>query len=152
MRPLKASHLEAITLIGFEKYARRDFQFFLNHGSSYNLGLFDENKLVGFALGLLVRGELDIIAVAVKEDLRKKGNALNIMTQWLMDPRVESASLEVREANVGAIRLYLKLGFAISGRRRKYYEGIGDALVMSWVKTMGISVPGARVDSFESTP
>lgn len=131
IRPLKASDLESIANIGFESYARRDFQFFLNHGSAYNVGLWDGRDLIGFAMGLCVRGELDIIAVAVKESVRRNGHGLRLMCEWLNDERVESASLEVREENIAAIRMYLKLGFGITGRRKKYYDGDKDALVMT---------------------
>ncbi|MBI1859923.1 MAG: GNAT family N-acetyltransferase [Deltaproteobacteria bacterium] len=151
IRRLLASDLEAITGIGFEAWPRRDFQFFLNHGSSYNIGLWDGKVLVGFAMGLLVRGELDIVAVAVKESFRQKGLGCRLMHAYLLDERVESASLEVKEENVAAIRLYLKLGFSIAGRRKKYYEGVKDALVMSLSGRVG-KLPEWCADTITSAP
>lgn len=39
--------------------------------------------------------------------------------------------LEVHRSNVKALKLYLKLGFQEKGRRSRYYQDGGDALVMT---------------------
>ena len=44
-----------------------------------------------------------------------------------------SISLEVNEKNLIAINLYKKFGFKKIGSRKKYYNGIDDAIIMSKV-------------------
>ena len=43
----------------------------------------------------------------------------------------DSISLEVNEVNKPAINLYDKYGFEIVGRRKKYYDGKYDAIIMT---------------------
>ena len=40
-------------------------------------------------------------------------------------------TLEVRENNFAATRLYEKLDFQVVGRRKKYYENKFDAIIMT---------------------
>ena len=40
-------------------------------------------------------------------------------------------SLEVKEKNVPAIKLYEKYGFEKVGIRKKYYNGIDNAIIMT---------------------
>ena len=42
-------------------------------------------------------------------------------------------SLEVRESNISAIALYLKMGFTEVGKRKRYYENNEDALMMEYI-------------------
>lgn len=130
IRILRASDLRFLVDLGFENYSRSDIQFFLSHGCAYNLGLFENDQLLAFALGLLIHGELDIIAVCVQSDRRRQGVATRLIQYWMKDSKVKRAFLEVAEHNIPAINFYLKHGFRQSGRRKKYYEGRTDALVM----------------------
>ena len=43
----------------------------------------------------------------------------------------DKISLEVNENNIEAKNLYIKNGFEIVGRRKKYYNGIDDAIIMT---------------------
>jgi ribosomal-protein-alanine N-acetyltransferase len=43
----------------------------------------------------------------------------------------ERSTLEVRVGNVVAQTLYLKLGYTVAGRRRRYYQDGEDALIMT---------------------
>ena len=43
----------------------------------------------------------------------------------------EVISLEVNEKNIIAINLYKNFGFEKVGRRKKYYNGIDDAIIMT---------------------
>ena len=53
------------------------------------------------------------------------------------------ATLEVRASNVGARRLYERLGFTVSGSRRNYYTNpVEDALIL-WadIGAVGLDAP-----------
>ena len=51
----------------------------------------------------------------------------------------ESISLEVRESNIVAQGLYTSMGFKKEGKRKGYYEGTEDAIVMILEKEGGSS-------------
>ena len=42
------------------------------------------------------------------------------------------ATLEVRASNVGARRLYERLGFAVAGLRRRYYTNPEEDALILW--------------------
>ena len=73
-----------------------------------------------------------VMNVAVDTTQRRRGIA-TAMIQSLLS-RVErdaQLTLEVRQSNTGAIRLYESFGFRSAGVRRRYYQDNGeDALVM----------------------
>ena len=48
----------------------------------------------------------------------------------------DNISLEVNEKNYAAISLYKKAGFEDVGRRKKYYNGMDDAIIMTKKFTM----------------
>jgi ribosomal-protein-alanine N-acetyltransferase len=41
-------------------------------------------------------------------------------------------TLEVRESNAAAIRLYERFGFRAAGHRRRYYQDNGEDAVVMW--------------------
>jgi len=80
-----------------------------------------------------VGNEAEIMKVTVKKGFRRCG-----IGTWLLGRLEEKASefgcnlmrLEVRSDNRPARRLYLKMGFEEKGIRKKYYQGICDAVLM----------------------
>jgi len=56
------------------------------------------------------------------------------MLEFLIDKAKENCiliTLEVNEKNLSAITLYKKYGFQIVGIRKKYYNNISDAYIMT---------------------
>jgi ribosomal-protein-alanine N-acetyltransferase len=94
-----------------------------------------EDQVVGM-LGLwLIIDEIHISTLAVHPDFRRQGVAHALIEKALTLGRAEgavSATLEVRETNLGALALYKKFGFQITGRRPRYYKDNNeDAVLMS---------------------
>jgi [ribosomal protein S18]-alanine N-acetyltransferase len=93
-----------------------------------------DKKVVGYANFYLIRGEVQVLNIAVAPDYRKKGYAsllLKHAIRLLGERGAKDVFLEVRESNLDAIGLYEKLGFARIGRRKRYYtETNEDAIVM----------------------
>ena len=90
-------------------------------------------SLVGFAGGMVVDGELQILKVAVDPAHRRQGIAAELMTRVAEDARnlgANRCSLEVRASNAGAQQLYKKLGLKPLGTRPHYYQDREDALIM----------------------
>lgn len=80
-------------------------------------------------------GDGEITNVVVKESSRKKGIG-EAMLRGLMEQSrrigVRNYTLEVRESNRVAIRLYEKLGFTVEGRRKDFYEKPKEDALIMW--------------------
>ncbi len=78
-----------------------------------------------------VSGELHVTTVAVRPERRRMGYARSLIHAVIAAfPEARYVHLEVRPSNGPARALYEALGFAITGRRRRYY-GDEDALLMT---------------------
>ena len=92
--------------------------------------------LVGYGVIAAGAGESHLLNVCVREEFRGRGFGRALIGHLLSLAAGSGATtvfLEVRPANVGAIRLYEALGFRQIGVRRGYYQtpvGREDALVM----------------------
>ena len=79
----------------------------------------DENNLIVAAAGMIISIDTaDIMNVSVKEEYRRKGLASNLLDTLLGEGRkkgVKDFTLEVRENNHAARKLYEKKGFAPTG-------------------------------------
>lgn len=93
----------------------------------------DNGKLLGFAGGMVVDNDIQILDVAVDPDQRRRGIARKLLAHVSYDAQMlgaKTASLEVETENAAAIALYRALGFEQIGCRRDYYGAGNDALVM----------------------
>ncbi|MCW5570903.1 MAG: ribosomal protein S18-alanine N-acetyltransferase [Steroidobacteraceae bacterium] len=92
--------------------------------------------LVGYGVMSTGAGEAHILNLCVRETMRGRGIGRTLLRQLLdlaVEAGVEDAFLEVRPANLAAIRLYQSLGFVPVGVRRGYYQAAGgreDATVL----------------------
>ena len=93
----------------------------------------DNGELIGFAGGMVVDKDVEILDVAVSPAHRREGIARKLLAHVSYDAQMlgcTSASLEVEADNEPARALYANLGFEQVGCRRGYY-GVGrDAYVM----------------------
>ncbi len=90
-------------------------------------------KLIGYAGGLVVDGDLQILKVAVHPTWRRRGIARELLRRVAEDARnlgASTCSLEVRASNDGAQALYAALGFETIGTRPRYYSDREDAVIM----------------------
>ena len=94
----------------------------------------DNGNMVGFSCLLMIDYEAEILNIAVDRNSRKQGIGTLLATHMINICRsngVEDIFLEVRESNVSARALYVKLGFAEIGKRKKYYSNpTEDAILM----------------------
>jgi [ribosomal protein S18]-alanine N-acetyltransferase len=98
------------------------------------LGAEQEGQLLGYAIAWTVLDQAELGNVAVVPEARGLGVGRLLVQTALARLRQRRASecfLEVRESNAVAQTLYRKLGFAVVGRRSRYYlDPVEDALVM----------------------
>ena len=92
-------------------------------------------QVLGYVGMMVVLDEGYISNVAVSPDHRRKGIADALMRALLCEADRRSLSfvtLEVREHNEAAIKLYEKWGFRPVGKRKNYYERPAeDAILMT---------------------
>lgn len=137
-------HLEAAHAIERESYARPWTLSGLRHEALENplrvsrVVLAREESgaeaLGGYVCSWVVADEMKISNVAVASRFRRRGLARALLRSLLStasERRCRVVSLEVREGNRAARRLYESLGFRAVGRRPRYYRPDGeDALLM----------------------
>jgi ribosomal-protein-alanine N-acetyltransferase len=76
-----------------------------------------------------VLGEFEILNLAVDPAYRRQGIAKSLLTHHLA--KLGEHFLEVRESNIGALKLYQSLGFRAVGTRGDYYTNPNEnAIVM----------------------
>ena len=94
-----------------------------------------DGRTAGYVGCQTVLDEGYITNVAVSPDYRRQGIARALIEALLAKARENGlafVTLEVRESNLAARRLYEKNGFEIVGKRKNYYEKPAeDAILMS---------------------
>jgi ribosomal-protein-alanine N-acetyltransferase len=94
-------------------------------------------KIIGFAVSRIGADEAEILSIAIDADERGRGLSRNLLLThlgYLAGRGVRTIFLEVEENNQPARRLYEWAGFAVVGRRERYYKQPGgehlNALLM----------------------
>lgn len=95
-------------------------------------------RIVGFAVSRIGADEAEILSIAIDADRRGRGLSRNLLLTHLghlAGRGVRRIFLEVEENNAPALRLYEGCGFAVVGRRERYYQQANgeqlNALLMS---------------------
>jgi tRNA threonylcarbamoyladenosine biosynthesis protein TsaB len=87
----------------------------------------------GFVLARAAAAEAEILAIAVSAAYRRNGIARRLLVEAVAQAgRLGAANLflEVADDNVPAQNLYESQGFRLVGRRKRYYPGGQDALLL----------------------
>ena len=87
----------------------------------------------GMVLARVAADEADILTIAVAPHAQRQGLGRTLLIAAMHEAIRRGAAtmfLEVAIHNEAAMRLYVSCGFQQVGRRRGYYPGGGDALVM----------------------
>lgn len=96
----------------------------------------DDNGVVcGYAGVWIMFEEAHMTNIAVAPDHRKQGIARRMILELMklaLDKGAERMTLEVRENNHNAQRLYASLDFAYAGTRKHYYSDTGENALILW--------------------
>lgn len=94
-------------------------------------------KIVGFSVSRLAADEAELLSIAIAESHRGRGLSSKLLLTHLghlASHGIKTVFLEVEENNQPARRLYQRAGFAVVGRRERYYQQAGgeplNALLM----------------------
>ena len=111
--------------------------------------------VVGYAGGLVVDGDLQVLKIAVDPVWRRKGIARELLVRVAEDARnlgASTCSLEVRASNAGAQAFYASLGLEGVGTRPRYYSDREDAVIMAGpLPTAARDVAGMELQHHDET-
>lgn len=91
-----------------------------------------ENRVIAYGGYAHIIDEAHIMNIAVASAYRQKGIGQRIVEYLIVDAKargITAMTLEVKSGNAAAKALYEKLGFELSGIRKKYYKNTQDALI-----------------------
>ena len=95
----------------------------------------DNGKIVGYAGMWQMFDEAHMTNIAVVAEYRCRGIATNLILCLMRTAKANGGkrmTLEVREFNHKAQRVYSALGFRYAGTRRKYYSDTGENALILW--------------------
>jgi ribosomal-protein-alanine N-acetyltransferase len=154
IRPMKAADLEQVLAIDQVSFAlpwpASAYLFELNDNPSSQLWVAETQPavgspvIVGMSVVWLILDEAHIATIAVHPDHRGKGIGQSLMQASLAGAirrGCTQATLEVREGNVQAQRLYHRFGFQLAGIRPHYYRDNNED---AWIMTVTEMGPGYR--------
>lgn len=126
--------LEIERSVNTAPWSERSFRNELTHPHGVFLTAIAEGKVAGYGGFWMVVDEAHITTVAISSELRRQGAGLRLMIELLERAKKNGmicSTLEVRAGNDPAIKLYEKLGYVTTARRKAYYpDNKEDALVM----------------------
>ena len=106
-----------------------------NPASTYIVAVDEQNNdVVGYAGIWQPIDEAHITNIVTKKDKRKNKVATKMLEELIKISKqrnLNNITLEVNNKNIPAINLYKKYNFKEVGIRKKYYNDIDDALIMT---------------------
>lgn len=109
----------------------------VKHSQCLVARIIQDNKSVigGYMIFWIVADEAHLHNIAIKNEFRRQGLAnclMDLMREISRQAKVKNMTLEVRESNEGAIKLYRKSGFVVKGRRPMYYTDTREDALIMW--------------------
>lgn len=93
----------------------------------------DNGQVCAYGGMLCVLDEAQVTDIATDPNMRRRGYAeavVGAMMKYAAENNITSVSLEVRESNVAAVKLYEKSGFRCVGRRPSFYRQPTEAALV----------------------
>jgi ribosomal-protein-alanine N-acetyltransferase len=138
--PLQESHIPAILAIegrtNTAPWSERSFRNELDHKRGIFVVAILQGEVVGYGGVWMVIDEAHITTVAVAEEHQRQGIGEKLMVHLLKLAKEQGmlcSTLEVRAGNEPAIKLYEKLGYVISARRKGYYPDNREDAIVMWL-------------------
>lgn len=106
-----------------------------NPASTYIVAVDEQNNVVGYAGIWQPIDEAHITNIVTKKDKRKNKVATRMLEELIKiskERNLDNITLEVNVKNIPAINLYKKYNFKEVGKRKKYYNDIDDAIIMTY--------------------
>lgn len=125
--------IEPIYNIEFDDFWKpQNLKSELQNVSSKYIVAKENGEIVGFAGIWYSVDDAHITNIVVRKSYRNKGIGSLLLEKLIeLAKTKDSLTLEVNTKNEIAQKLYLKYGFKNLGIRKKYYDGIEDAYIMT---------------------
>jgi ribosomal-protein-alanine N-acetyltransferase len=138
-----APRLAALHAASFHRgWGEAEFEEMLSQRNTLAHRLRLGSKLIGFAVSRVAADEAEILSIAITPPQRGRGWSRQLLLTHLghlAGHGVRTVFLEVEENNQPARRLYNRAGFAVAGRRERYYREAGDAQLNALVMRRDLS-------------
>lgn len=116
-------------------WSEESFKAEIRHQNTYYNCIEINNKVIGYAGLWKILDEGHITNIAVIPKYRKKGYGKKLVEnilQYCSNNDIDRVTLEVRESNNAAKKLYIKMGFEAAGIRRNYYTKPTENAEIMW--------------------
>ncbi|GEL76654.1 ribosomal protein S18-alanine N-acetyltransferase [Tenuibacillus multivorans] len=119
-------------------WKKRDFLYdLIKNKFSHYLIIEIDDQIIGYCGIWIVLEAAQITNIAVSPDERGNRYGEKLFQEVLQYTKAKGAtelSLEVRQSNIVAQRLYEKFGLKAVGTRESYYQDDGEDALVMWVK------------------
>jgi ribosomal-protein-alanine N-acetyltransferase len=109
-------------------------QFYESFPEGFLVAL-QNQSVIGFIIGIKTTTDTArILMLSVNNNNRKQGIGSALLKQFISEMKnqhIKKVDLEVRTTNQGALEFYLKRGFNLQEKLRKFYQNGEDAYSMS---------------------
>ena len=120
---------------GAAAWSQNSLELLTREGIGMGMVCRKDGRIVAYGGMLCVVDEGQITNIATHPDYRRQGYGdaiVDSLKKYAKNNRLDVITLEVRESNEAAIKLYSKLGFKIDGKRKDFYtKPVESAVLMS---------------------
>lgn len=106
-----------------------------NPASTYIVAVDEQNSVIGYAGIWQPIDEAHITNIVTKKDKRNNKIGTKMLEKLIniaKERKLKEITLEVNVNNIIAINLYKKYNFKEVGRRKRYYNNMDDAIIMTY--------------------
>jgi ribosomal-protein-alanine N-acetyltransferase len=136
------SQVEEIEKSSFSlPWSRSLFEAEFTQDYSLSFGAFVKNQLLGYIFLRLLDTEAHIIKLATHFCFRQQGIATRLLQfslKYIKKRGIKRVTIEVRERNSPARKLYQKCGFLEIARRQGYYHDTGEDAIIMWIYDLNL--------------
>lgn len=93
----------------------------------------ESSGIDGFVISYFAADEAELLQIAVRPDARKRGVATGLIRELkngLLEKKIKTLFLEVRESNSKARKCYEKFGMVSCGKRPGFYKGPAEDAII----------------------
>ena len=130
----RAAEIENLCF-GAQAWSKNSLELLTKEGIGMGMVCRRDGKVVAYGGMLCVVDEGQITNIATHPDYRRQGYGAAVVEaikKHAKNNRLDVITLEVRESNTAAIRLYTEHGFKVDGKRKDFYtKPTENAVLMS---------------------
>ena len=145
IKPLEKQDIDEVDLIAQKAYGAHHwskdafYSELSNNLAKYFVARTSDGELAGFAGSWCIIDEAHITTIAVAPEFQRKhiGEALLVaILDNCYKNMAKYLTLEVRESNIPAIKMYEKYGFKSFGVRKGYYQDNNESALIMWTENI----------------